>query len=1331
MAIHKVVHKFKGMAKDIAKESFPLENYFDARNIKIISTDGQSSFAIANERGTSKILDIPNIISAAVSGRVLRVGFTTTIGVSTNSPLIYSWAHSEIIGSTLTNQNHKIVGWTTTHKFIFIITTNDSGLDCVWKIWFDDVWNIHLVYINNLGLSYDRPLEVKVRYDSEEYIKIYFTDFYNQLRHIQVTDPQVHNLRKSFIDVVPELTLSQPRLIEKDWGGLNTSGVVQYAYNLYKINGSQSKLSATSELIPLASYNRGGDVNEVVGQINKIQIDNIDTNYDSIRVYRIKYSSYAQDPVVSIIADQKVSGSIAFFYDDGKNLYDVSLEELLFLGGDPIYPKTIETKDNRLFLANYKTGNFDIDFDARAFSFNTSGVCRLNNKNGVGTNYTTPENTAITIDAINANLDTYKYRKGIYGTLVGGKVVKTTGLGGVGTNVTYYLYQKTAAELDGGVPKAEENKFLKARETYRVAIEFYNKLGQYTLPKWIADFKAPHGNINGFYNILEVELSSAAIAYLKSQGAVGWRVLRAKRGVTDMQIVSQGIINPTIFQITNREVILQSDQTSLGATWEDQYTKLPTTFIRTFNDYHEPTSIPGENTSPLTVVGIKHGRGTFIYATNRGPNSRNFPFSEIFTEARQKKNQRRHLTYVHSKLMNFYSPEIIFNVNLNLEASLHLNPIGTYKVSENKVWGKKIDTNNRQTLVEYKNQTGLSLFRISNGDMHDYGLIGPSGRKETDVMELYQYYRKFSNFALSSNATENIELLDFPKVVEPSQEVTYANTSNLRFWNSLYTIISDDRDNPKLFGRDLVGIEGVNSHAVRSLVLATKNRDKLEDLYYTSTGIKTTTGLPVAELSRVLPNQYGGKDYESRKRTMYLRVGDYNNIDTAVEVLENPGDIFVYNFKFSRIAPVSKDVFSTFFTQNMEILEVPIETTIDLKNRNDSSIDNWDYRFHSTNNEYHNYNRVYSQESDWFATRDLEYTFKEVEHFPNAILATKPKIDNELIDSWTDILYNSEYKLDGTYGDITKLVSHNDNMMAFQPKAISHIAINPRVQTVSDDGVAIELGRGELLHDHKYLTTTSGSVNQYGILSTQTGVYYYDNNNKALYVIADGGLKSLSRDSFLDTYLRENIDTKTASIDNPYNGMGVLIGEDKVADHLLFVIRTHKGEFNLGYGLNTQSFTSFLDYTPGIVIPYKEFTISNNAKGLFTHYTGDYNNFYGTVYPSSITLLSNINNNDNIFNNLEFRSEVYSDSVENYKKTFDKIHVTNEYQDSNERELILTKNLFKKFRNWRIVLPRDKTNKLDRIRGPWSFIKLTFTPENDKFICHNITLYFENASIKA
>ncbi len=78
-------------------------------------------------------------------------------------------------------------------------------------------------------------------------------------------------------------------------------------------------------------------------------------------------------------------------------------------------------------------------------------------------------------------------------------------------------------------------------------------------------------------------------------------------------------------------------------------------------------------------------------------------------------------------------------------------------------------------------------------------------------------------------------------------------------------------------------------------------------------------------------------------------------------IIASPGDTYVHNFRFARIVRTDIDTFAQGYFRMEEIVEFTTETTVDLKNRNDLSVSSWDARFQPQDDEFHKYNKVYSQ----------------------------------------------------------------------------------------------------------------------------------------------------------------------------------------------------------------------------------------------------------------------------------------------------------------------------------------------------------------------------------
>ena len=132
---------------------------------------------------------------------------------------------------------------------------------------------------------------------------------------------------------------------------------------------------------------------------------------------------------------------------------------------------------------------------------------------------------------------------------------------------------------------------------------------------------------------------------------------------------------------------------------------------------------------------------------------------------------------------------------------------------------------------------------------------------------------------------------------------------------------------------------------------------------------------------------------------------------------------------------------------------------------------------------------------------------------------------------------------------------------------------------------------------------------------------------------------------------------------------------------------------------------------------------------LWNQFEGDkYCNFYGEQKDYYVEF--NVNPNplqDKIFTNLEYRAY-----VDNSDDTFDNVEVSNEYQHGScnpNKNRFKYPNAEKKFRIWRLDIPRDSNSRkgLDRIRNPWMKLKLTkSTNTNNRMNFHDLLVkYYE------
>ena len=1366
----------EGMVKDLSKSKFPGQMYFDANNIRIVATDQQSTFSVTNEHGNSQLFIVPTPVIDLVNR---RINYTGMDNIDMNLPYSTSGVaipRSEIeVTYTNPNQTAKvsgtqvIIGKAYSRDNVILFTTDDAGFDCIWEI--ENISTnlpiiVRLKYMRNMQFSSNYPIQAIYNYENSFIEKVYWVDGRSQLRFLNLKQSIINkdleeliDMSASVIDTVGRFITSQPTLIALTSGGNHTAGVIQYAYNLYRVNGSQTTISPLSEMINLGKSTGGGDVNEVVASMPTISIKNLDTNYTHIKIYAIKYTSYNQSPSISIVSDSLISNyNDTQFSDPGVSVKSISIAEFLFLGSNVSIPKHIESKNLRLFLFNIKELKFDIDVDMRAYAHNSTGQAEVwsdvvsNGSGGVTTN--TPGNIIslntttyaldLKHDSINRDYNTYKY-------------IKNGSLPGVeGKYITLYVNH-----ANGPVPidSLASKKLLKSKEIYRFAIEFYNKKGQYSFPKWIADLKAPDGNLNGLGNTLVAFIKPEFYTWLASlpdndEKPVGYRILRSNRTEGDKTIICQGLINSMIANL--KKSGKETNKTNLANLANDSDAlKMPSLqrplikdqapFIGA-NDYHELSAASYANNNQL---GRDRGR-------------------EGFTSGKDSSNRAQNIQF--NKMMQVFSPEITFG-NPIFNASTMMSIVGLQKQSAGRSWASEYNPVSKINAIEAKfdngftsSSTGVIVTPILGeaAFIADKSVFGPTNSdNETGV---FQFFREFKNgfVPIPFNGVKTANIYGIPETTEIGQDSkAYNGNSLFRYSNSLRGMLLDNWDEDESKKNSRCQILGTNTFGAKCVTLMEGNdssstpitsRRSLEKIFTDAKFHELTGGAgqlgPVYQLGTgpnsgmivelthdinhvYLGGIYGGNSMEAKSRSSYMGIGPYSKINETLTVIDSPGDTFVGDFKFAKMTKTNTELSDQDYLQVTEIISIPLETTINLKQRNDISINDWDNRYQPKEVEYHNYNKVYSQEPTLVQTTGTGFKFKAVNEFDTKIISSSKKIAGEFIDNWTNFLENETRTLDGRYGPINGVAKLDDEIFTFQDTAIAKISIEPRVQTNASDGLAIQIGTGSVLNNHTYLSTESGTKNKWSVASTSNGIYYYDVINRSIGQVGQG-VVSLSEAAGLHSFMTNNTKLEDLVQDNPLIGRGVSIGYNNIDNEIYMTFLQSIPSYTIAYNESKKAFTSFYDYKPAIYINKGQRMITTNPErnSGWQHFSGIRNQFYGSNYKSSITFLAAPGvDKDVVFNNAEYKMEMTtSNGVDLPNSTFTSIRLWNEYQDTGEVNLVLRSNLKRRFRSWNIAFPRSMNGSIktrDRIRNPWSYIKLTLNnPNGYKMVAHDLTLSY-------
>ena len=477
-------------------------------------------------------------------------------------------------------------------------------------------------------------------------------------------------------------------------------------------------------------------------------------------------------------------------------------------------------------------------------------------------------------------------------------------------------------------------------------------------------------------------------------------------------------------------------------------------------------------------------------------------------------------------------------------------------------------------------------------------------------------------------------------------------------------------------------------------------------------------------------NKFGGTTEEAFENNEWLPAGDavslcdeFGNQKTLVSIKWTEGDTYYQRYDHLKTYPFTQEDSNSI----VEIVSFMCETRVNLDGRYDRNR-GLQSNLNISPQNFNLLNKIYSQQDNIFVYRGLNTNKQILYNFPTTVTWTKTKTVGEVVDTWTNITLASTLDFDGSKGSINAIRKYNNNLIVFQDDALAELMYNSNAQIASTVGVPIEIANSGKVDGKRYFAEI-GCTNKWSICTSPQGLYFVSKYNKDIYCYADK-LYNLSSTLYFDTWV--NNAYKGVNTWDPYNFNNIVSYYDANNSDILFITK----EECLAYSEKLGKFSSFYSYenTPYFInVGDKVITAkyNNGICEIWEQNTGDYNSFFGNYKPFGITFISNgESSNDKIFNTLDLRAEVFNSEKDVFKEPFDTLNTWNSYQEgtSNLKDIKgFPSNIKKKFRIWRVNVPRDNSNGRDRMRNPWLYLELLKqTPNTDKTVLHNITVnYFE------
>lgn len=498
-------------------------------------------------------------------------------------------------------------------------------------------------------------------------------------------------------------------------------------------------------------------------------------------------------------------------------------------------------------------------------------------------------------------------------------------------------------------------------------------------------------------------------------------------------------------------------------------------------------------------------------------------------------------------------------------------------------------------------------------------------------------------------------------------------------------------------------------------------------------------GLYLAELYKdTNDTRFGGTSQEALENNTWVPCGEpvhLNNIVGGGLLKCLVGDTYFQRYDCLKTYPFN----DTATNSVVEIASFLCETRINIDGRYDRNRGLINNTSVSPKN-FNLLNWAYTQNDNFFSYRLVDSDEYSITEYPNSVIWSKTKIFGEEVDSWVDLPLTSVLDLDGDKGGIVSIQKLNNELYCIQPDGICRILYNSRSQMVTAESgnmsIPVELANTGKVEGKTYMTTGIGCSDRASIITTPSGIYFLDKDRNSLFMWGPQGITDLTDKFSFRTWVDQIDFSKNW---DPVEHKGMKAFYDDTNGDVYFV--TESPDTTVCYSELLGQFSSFYDYEKTqqmVSVNGGFYAVKNNI--VWAQGAGEYNSFFGTKKPYSVEVICNMDEPiEKIFNTIEWRATV-KENGEDSQSTFDTVEVSTdgEYQKTGKvsienRTGVPTGGMMysdkttlrRKFRMWRIPIPRDSVNKRDRMRGPWAKIKLSkLKPASEKMELHDLIVHF-------
>ena len=1288
--------------------------------------------------------------------------------------------------------NNKIIGWTTIRDDIYLISTNGTfnpdleelptgnEYTQIWKVTYDKAsdytdsvnYTTTLIWNGLLNMTIYRPIAnpgmIIGRYENEDIQKIYWTDNYNTPRFINVANPNAFYLTPDQLDLFPKLNISEPRLEEIIQAGNILEGTYQAAYRLSKVSGGETVFSGLSNPVHIVKTNDSSTPyvgstksqdptnhafvagnpsyqgSMVLGNANKslkYVISNIDTNYDYIElciVYRNKLDSIPT--TIQVVRKEPITlDTMSLVYTGNESVVSITLDELNLFTTSITRAKSINTKNNYLFLSNVDASTRILNFDSRTYRFplnstETKVYDQFNTSTLIDGTYTLPDNH----DAIQ-NYDFQNPYENPYGAENYLYQYNSEEFGGSGPNISYRFLSWDECK-DAGIYIVLDDNNIQTNTTssddYGTNINPDDTWNDPTFKSYYPPYK---------------KVSLATNTYSTSVSNLGQEYY--------LNNSFESYVSPylaTLFKTYRRDEMYR-----FGIQFYDK--RGNPYFVKWISDIRMPhiympnTSGDKELQFPLTQYenGVLYAYPLVIQFTVDTSSIDDLISGYHIVRCERKKTDKH---IVHQGVIN---PSIEKNTDTWFTQSNddHGNglKIGSYKFDGQQMYYYSPDVAFSQTAYIDKDDY------VEVVSLMDNTLTFLSS---SDTNEGHAAYMNTTNYVV-----KNYEYSDTPATIPYS----VYNYTNQHFYQVKdYKLFKESWNTAGLNGGTsqhrflFANKEFINAGMdYRSTYIHNGgNRGLLLEIYGDGDGnfdygsynvgdaeaevndewvsVETSSGVTnvnnkayIANCRKNIEGQYGGNTYSQRSNSEYIKCSPITT-NSSINVLQ--GDTFINVIDYM----ARNSNFTDFSNSALDfglLRLIPLETSLNIDLRIGALCTDETYsdyiglpnrewqrgadagqfdltsqvanekipKFgHLCQEEAFNYNSVYSNENNIRKYFPQSLIDLNTGKYDVRTYKTAQKINGENGESWSDVKEEAYLEVDSSFGPINNTILFRDKVYFIQDKGFGVFSIGEQRLQQNDAGENLILGQAGILERFDYISTKTGSKHQFSFSVSDYSMLWFDTLARKIIRYIGEGLQPLSDIKGLSAHFYNRLDGNIQITDNPYIGKGVHATYDyRFNRHFMtFLHEDDQTKITVIYNEPLDGFEGFTSCYPEVYINDKlniftiPYTDNSTQDLLYIQNYGPYSTFFGRTYPSVISTLVNENpTEEKVLTNLEIIADGYStnsysspqyDPVAeiNRSEFFDLIRVYDSYQNTDYQGL---NNLSRRHKTiWNVKVPSDR-----------------------------------------